>query len=181
MTRLLLVFFVFASAHSSAQKIYGTVFNAKGDLLPYASITIKGTSVGASANNSAKFSFAVAPGTYTVVCQHIGFTRQEKTVVIDKLDEIQTAQKQITDDLIQFKPILLKLQDKDEKEISLNYATYLSFISKKIDELSKSSSLKKLEFIVDNSNKIVKFATLKLGLIVAIGVIVLQALSMYKT
>ena len=78
MTRLLLVFFVFASLHSSAQKIYGTVFNAKGDLLPYASITIKGTSIGASANNSAKFSFAVDPGTYTVVCQHIGFTRQEK-------------------------------------------------------------------------------------------------------
>ena len=101
--------------------------------------------------------------------------------VIEKLDEIQTTQKQITDDLIKFKPILLKLQDKDEKEMSLNYATYLSFISKKIDELSKSSSLKKLEFIVDNSNKIVKFATLKLGLIVAIGVIVLQALSMYKT
>lgn len=101
--------------------------------------------------------------------------------VIDKLDEIQTAQKQITDDLIQFKPILLKLQDKDEKEMSLNYAAYLSFIGKKIDELSKNSNLKKLEFIVDNSNSIVKFATLKLGLIVAIGVIVLQALSMYKT
>ena len=101
--------------------------------------------------------------------------------VIEKLDEIQTTQKQITDDLIEFKPILLKLQDKDEKEVSLNYVAYLSFISKKIDELSKSSSLKKLEFIVDNSNKIVKFATLKLGLIVAIGVIVLQALSMYKT
>ncbi|MBF7071346.1 hypothetical protein [Aliarcobacter butzleri] len=101
--------------------------------------------------------------------------------VIDKLDEIQTAQKQITDDLIQFKPILLKLQDKDEKEISLNYATYLSFISKKIDELSKNSNLKKLEFIVDNSNKIVKFATLKLGLIAAIGVIVILILNIYKT
>lgn len=101
--------------------------------------------------------------------------------VIEKLDEIQATQKQITDDLIQFKPILLKLQDKDEKEMSLNYATYLSFIGKKIDELSKNSNLKKLEFIVDNSNKIVKFATLKLGLIVAIGVIVLQAVSMYKT
>ncbi|WP_323586740.1 hypothetical protein [Aliarcobacter butzleri] len=101
--------------------------------------------------------------------------------VIEKLDEIQTTQKQITDDLIQFKPILLKLQDKDEKEMSLNYATYLSFISKKIDELSKSSSLKKLEFIVDNSNKIVKFATLKLGLIAAIGVIVILILNIYKT
>ncbi len=101
--------------------------------------------------------------------------------VIEKLDEIQATQKQITDDLIQFKPILLKLQDKDEKEMSLSYASYLSFISKKIDELSKNSNLKKLEFIVDNSNSIVKFATLKLGLIVAIGVIVLQAVSMYKT
>ena len=101
--------------------------------------------------------------------------------VIDKLDEIQTAQKQITDDLIQFKPILLKLQDKDETEMSLNYAAYLSFIGKKIDELSKSSSLKKLEFIVDNSNKIVKFATLKLGLIAAIGVIVILILNIYKT
>ena len=101
--------------------------------------------------------------------------------VIEKLDEIQTTQKQITDDLIEFKPILLKLQDKDEKEMSLNYAAYLSFIGKKIDELSKNSNLKKLEFIVDNSNKIVKFATLKLGLIAAIGVIVILILNIYKT
>ena len=106
---------------------------------------------------------------------------QKITKVIEKLDEIQKTQKEISDDLIQFKPILEKLKDKDEKEMSLNYAAYLSFIGKKIDELSKSSSLKKLEFIVDNSNKIVKFATLKLGLIAAIGVIVIQALSMYKT
>ena len=106
---------------------------------------------------------------------------QKITKVIEKLDEIKKKKKEISDDLIQFKPILEKLKDKDEKEMSLNYAAYLSFIGKKIDELSKSSSLKKLEFIVDNSNKIVKFATLKLGLIAAIGVIVIQALSMYKT
>ena len=77
--------------------------------------------------------------------------------------------------------VLSRFEFKDEKEMSLSYASYLSFISKKIDELSKNSNLKKLEFIVDNSNSIVKFATLKLGLIVAIGVIVLQAVSMYKT
>ena len=106
---------------------------------------------------------------------------QELTRVIEKLDEIQKIQKEISDDLIQFKPILLKLQDKDEREVSLNYAAYLSFLGKKIDELSKNSNLKKLEFIVDNSNKIVKFATLKLGLIAAIGVIVILILNIYKT
>lgn len=71
----------------SAQKIYGTVFNSNGDLLPYASVTIKGTSAGASANNKAKFSFSVTPGTYTVICQHIGFTRQEKVITVAKADE----------------------------------------------------------------------------------------------
>ncbi|MGF2413898.1 MAG: DUF5686 family protein, partial [Ferruginibacter sp.] len=86
MLRLLLPL-ILLSLNTSAQKIYGTVFNTKGDLLPYASITIKGTSVGASANTKAKFSFTVSPGTYVVVCQHIGFAKQEKTVVVSKLDE----------------------------------------------------------------------------------------------
>lgn len=86
MKKLLFVIFIFTSYFSSAQKIYGTVFSDKGDLLPYASITIKGTSLGASANNMAKFSFTVAPGTYTLVCQHIGYTKQEKQVTVKKDD-----------------------------------------------------------------------------------------------
>ncbi len=97
--------------------------------------------------------------------------------VISNIEQLQKLNEKMKD----YTSVLSRFEFKDEKEMSLNYAAYLSFISKKIDELSKSSSLKKLEFIVDNSNKIVKFATLKLGLIVAIGVIILQALSMYKT
>ncbi len=87
MQKLLLFFLIFISIRSSAQKIYGTVFNTKGDLLPYASVTIKGTSMGASANNKAKFSFTVNAGTYVVVCQHIGFTKQENTILVNKQDE----------------------------------------------------------------------------------------------
>ena len=71
---------------SSAQKIYGTVFSTQGDLLPYASITLKGTSIGASANNKANFSFSVSPGTYTVICQHIGYAMQEKKITVKKED-----------------------------------------------------------------------------------------------
>ena len=97
--------------------------------------------------------------------------------VVNNITQLQDLNSKMKD----YTSVLSRFEFKDEKEMSLSYAAYLSFISKKIDELSKSSSLKKLEFIVDNSNKIVKFATLKLGLIVAIGVIVLQALSMYKT
>ena len=79
---ILFVSLLFMSWQASAQKIYGTVFNATGDLLPFSSITIKGSSAGASANNRANYSFNVTPGTYTLVCQHIGYAALEKTITV---------------------------------------------------------------------------------------------------
>ncbi|MBC7889487.1 MAG: carboxypeptidase-like regulatory domain-containing protein [Ferruginibacter sp.] len=87
MRTFLLLFFIFLSVNISAQKIWGTVFNDKGELLPYSSITVKGTTIGASANNRARFSIALAKGTYTVVCQHIGYAAKEKEITITNQDE----------------------------------------------------------------------------------------------
>ncbi len=77
-------FFCCSSAFS--QKIYGTVFNAQGDLLPYSSISIKGTTKGASANENGKFSINLSKGNYTIICQHLGFTTAEKKVTINNDD-----------------------------------------------------------------------------------------------
>jgi hypothetical protein len=80
------LFFLFLSfpVYASAQKIHGIVLNDKGDILPYSSITIKGTTMGASANNRGKYAFSVSPGTYTLICQHIGYVTQEKSVTVKK-------------------------------------------------------------------------------------------------
>ena len=93
---------------------------------------------------------------------------QELTRVIDKLDDIQTTQKQITDDLIQFKPILLKLQDKDEKEMIDNYSLYLSFLAQKIEDLGKNEDLKQIQKIINISDKIVSLSVVKISVIVAV-------------
>ena len=87
MPKAIFIFLFFFANTASAQKIYGTVFSDKGDLLPYSSITIKGTSIGSSANDKAKFSISVSAGTYTVVCQHIGYAKQEKTITVKNQDE----------------------------------------------------------------------------------------------
>jgi hypothetical protein len=87
MRKLLLFVFVILSIKSTAQKITGIIFSQNGDLLPYSSITIKGTTIGASANNRAKYIIAVKPGTYTLVCQHIGYATQEKKITIQNIDE----------------------------------------------------------------------------------------------
>ena len=80
-------FILLLSQSVSAQKIYGTIFNSQGDLLPFISVTIKGTTKGASANDKAKYAINVQPGTYTVICQGIGYATQEKKITITDADK----------------------------------------------------------------------------------------------
>ena len=87
--RLFLFFLgIFFLQDISAQKIYGTVVNSNGDLLPFASITIKGTTKGTSANDRAKYAINILAGTYTIVCQNLGYTSSEKKVTITNDTEL---------------------------------------------------------------------------------------------
>ncbi|MEO5966716.1 MAG: DUF5686 family protein, partial [Ferruginibacter sp.] len=81
--RLLFVFaFMCFSQISKAQKVHGTVYSENGDLLPYASISVKGSTKGTSANNSGMFSLNLQAGKYTIICQHVGFAQGEKVIEI---------------------------------------------------------------------------------------------------
>lgn len=87
---------------------------------------------------------------------------QKITGLVNKLDEIQKTQKEIADKLESYTSILNKFNFKSESEMTVNYASYLAFLSKKINELSKNSNLKKLENIVFHSNNIINFSIAKL-------------------
>ena len=63
---------------------------------------------------------------------------------------------------------LHKFDFKDETEMTINYASYLSFLSKKIDELSKNSYLKRLEKIVDKTDFIINLSVVKVTIIVVV-------------
>lgn len=68
------------SFSGSAQSIYGKIINDKGVLLPYSSVTIKGTTSGVTANNNAEYHFNLHKGKFVLVCQHIGYESVEKIV-----------------------------------------------------------------------------------------------------
>ncbi len=93
-----------------AQKIYGTVYNDRGDLLPYSSITVKGSSIGASANDKARFSFMLSPGTYTIICQHIGYAAVEKAVIINNDKELTFI---LTEQKLAMKEVIVKTGGED--------------------------------------------------------------------
>jgi hypothetical protein len=126
---LFLVVFILSANYIEAQKIWGTVFNERGDLLPYSSITIKGTTIGASANNRARFSISLPPGNYTVVCQHIGYAAREKAVTVNANDlEISFV---LPEQKLVMKEVIVKNTDEDPA-----YAIIRAAIKKR-DEYSK--------------------------------------------
>jgi hypothetical protein len=65
---------------SLAGRIGGTVTDDKGNILPYASVFVKGSGVGTTTNNNGRYFLNLPEGNYQIVCQYVGYARQEKTV-----------------------------------------------------------------------------------------------------
>ena len=67
-----------------------------------------------------------------------------------------------------YSSILSKFEPKDEKEMVQKYSNYLSFLAQKIEDLGKNEDLKKIQKIINISDKIVSLSVLKVALIVAV-------------
>jgi hypothetical protein len=79
---LLILFTSFHCLSVFAGRISGTVTDDHGAPLPYASVFVKGTSRGTTTNNQGKYVLDLEQATYTIVCQYVGYARQEKSVTV---------------------------------------------------------------------------------------------------
>src|SRR5690349_7193745 len=79
MKQFLLLSLTFLFCLSSfAATITGTITDDKGVPLPFASVSVKGTSKGAIANSQGKYVITLEQGSYQFVCQHIGYKTVER-------------------------------------------------------------------------------------------------------
>lgn len=78
----LLVSAAFVFLISNAQKISGTISDTSHNKLAFASILVKGTTIGTTANSEGQYSLHLKPGKYTIICEHVNYQRQEKTISI---------------------------------------------------------------------------------------------------
>ena len=81
-TLILSLLILLPGIHVLAIKVTGKVTDDKGNALAYASILIKGTTRGVTAGNEGRYALDLAPGTYTLVCQYVGYTRREETITV---------------------------------------------------------------------------------------------------
>lgn len=83
MTKLLLpALFVLLAIETHAGIIHGTVTNQKGEVLPFATVMIKGTTNGTTANANGAYQLDLPAGQYTILCQYMGYKKQEKAVTV---------------------------------------------------------------------------------------------------
>ena len=62
--------------------VTGSITDGSGKKLAHASVLIKGTTKGVTANADAKFSLSLSAGSYTIVCNYVGFEAVEKKIKI---------------------------------------------------------------------------------------------------
>lgn len=79
---LLLTLSLFVAETACAGGIKGQITTQKGEALPYAGITIKGTSNGTMTNEDGLYEFSLAPGSYEVIFQYLGFKSVTKSITV---------------------------------------------------------------------------------------------------
>ena len=78
---LLICLFAFSAR---AAEITGTVTDSRGNILAFATVIVKGSTVGTASNESGNYQLSLDPGNYTLVCQYVGFERQEKKITVGR-------------------------------------------------------------------------------------------------
>src|SRR5262245_37412752 len=79
---LLLILPIVFSFSARAGRISGTVTDDKGNILPYATILVKGTTIGTTTNPAGKYFLTLEAGQYTIACQYVGYNRVEKKIIV---------------------------------------------------------------------------------------------------
>jgi hypothetical protein len=138
------LFFVLALqfSFSFAVPINGTITDEKGVPLPFASVTVQGTSKGAIANSKGQYSLQVAPGSYTLVCQHIGYQTKEKAIIV--LEEKMVVDFQLIVQDLKMEEVVIKRGEDPALEIMRKTIQKRDFYNKQSDSLTVEVYIKGL-------------------------------------
>lgn len=81
MMKILLPFlFALFVLPASGAQVRGVVSNQQGQPLPFATIMIKGTTIGTTANATGAYVLEIPEGPQVIVCQYMGYKKSEKSI-----------------------------------------------------------------------------------------------------
>jgi hypothetical protein len=113
MKRIILTLLVLLSAFNSiyAIRISGNITNLRGEVLPFSSVSVKGTNMTTSANREGYYFLDLKPGKYILIFRHVGYEKTEIEVVPEK--QAITQNIILNDQKVELKEVVVKAGDED--------------------------------------------------------------------
>ena len=139
---LLFIALSFSFLFSAASTITGTITDDKGSPLPFASVSVKGGTKGALANSEGKYYISIGEGSYTLVCQHVGFTTQEKKVTVSTEGSVVNFTLSVQD--LKMEEVVIKRGEDPALEIMRQTIKKREFYNKQVDSLTVDVYIKGL-------------------------------------
>lgn len=97
---------------SFAGFLKGKITDSKGESLPFATVYIKGTTIGTSANAQAQYNLELKPGTYQVLCQYLGYEQEIYNLTI-KGEETITHNFSLSPQTLRMSDVVIKADAED--------------------------------------------------------------------
>jgi len=138
---LLALTFLFCLS-SFAATITGTITDDKGVPLPFASVSVKGTSKGAIANSQGKYAITLEQGSYQFVCQHIGYKTVERNVKVSEEKLVVNFSLSLQD--LKMEEVVIKRGEDPALEIMRKTIAKREFYNKQTDSLTVDVYIKGL-------------------------------------
>lgn len=95
-----------------AGTLKGKVTDNTGNILPYATIYVEGTTTGANANIDGYYELQLQPGVYTIICQYIGYKQARFTVTV-KGDEMINHSFTLATEGLEMKEVVIRASTED--------------------------------------------------------------------
>lgn len=127
---------------SFAGKITGIITDNEGKPVAYSSVLVKGTSKGTNANSEGKYSLHLSAGTYTIICQHVGYKREEKEITVT--DEDMRLDFSLSIQELTLGEVIVKKGEDPAYEIIRQAIKKRAYYNKQVDSLSVDVYIKGL-------------------------------------
>lgn len=78
----LLFLLIFIGANAQQYVLSGRITDKSNEALPFATVYIKGTSIGTSCNEDGYYTLKLKEGTYEIIFQYVGYTKLQRTISV---------------------------------------------------------------------------------------------------
>jgi hypothetical protein len=147
----LFILLFFSLQATSAATLKGRITDEKGEALSFASLYIKGTSNGITSNVDGYYSFELSVGSHTLICQYVGYQKQEFQVNIQQGENKKNIVLKTNEKAL--KEIVVKSGENPANAIIKKTIKKRAFYNKQIDAFKAQAYIKgsfKLDDVPEN-------------------------------